>query len=76
MQTKLGSFVESWANIFVGFGINYAMNAFIFSALLGVAVSWRANVVYGIIMTLVSLVRSYTMRRVFNTLRFGNAPNN
>ena len=25
-QTKLGSFVESWANIAVGFGINFAAN--------------------------------------------------
>jgi Na+/H+-dicarboxylate symporter len=64
--------VEAWANIFVGFTINYAMNAIVFSALLGIAVSWRANVEYGVIMTLVSLLRSYVMRRVFNGLTFGN----
>lgn len=71
-QTVKGSFVEAWINIFVGFGINYAMNAFVLAALMGVAITWRTNLWYGVIMTAVSLVRSFVLRRIFNRIKFGN----
>lgn len=73
-QTKLGSFVEAWVNIVVGFSINYAMNALVFGPLLGVKIPARANIVYGVIMTIVSLVRGFTLRRFFNSMSFGNKP--
>lgn len=73
-QTVKGSITEAWTNIVVGFGVNYLLNEFVFGALLGVVVSMRANLIYGAIMTGVSFLRSLIMRRIFNSLKFGNAP--
>ena len=72
-QTRLGSFVEAWANIVVGFSINYIANLLIFP-LFGMHISLLGNFYMGIIYTAISLVRSFVLRRYFNGLRFGNAP--
>lgn len=71
MQTKLGSFAEAWANIAVGFTINYIANLLIFP-LFGFHISLTANLLMGAIYTATSLVRSYVLRRWFNGLKFGN----
>lgn len=73
MQTKLGSFAESWANIAVGFSVNYFANLCIFP-LFGFHISLQANFMMGCIYTAISLVRSYILRRWFNGLKFGNKP--
>ena len=70
-QTRLGSIVEAWANIVVGFSINYAANLLIFP-LFGMHISLVANFYMGCIYTCISLVRSYIIRRWFNGLKFGN----
>jgi hypothetical protein len=75
MQTKLGSFVEAWANIAVGFTINYCANLLIFP-LFGMHISPGANFLMGLIYTGISLVRSYIIRRWFNGLKFGSADAN
>lgn len=72
-QTKTGSFAEAWANIFVGFTINYFANLLIFPWF-GFHISLEANFVMGLIYTVISLVRSYVLRRWFNGLKFGNKP--
>lgn len=61
------SFVESWANIVVGFTINYVANLLIFP-LFGMHISLAANFLMGLIYTAISLVRSYVLRRSFNLL--------
>jgi hypothetical protein len=71
-QTKLGSFVETWANIAVGFAINWTANMLIlplfgFSGLTG-----SKAFAIGIVFTGISLVRQYVLRRYFNGLKFGN----
>jgi hypothetical protein len=71
-QTKLGSFVESWANIFVGFAINYVANLLILPAFGFTALTWDTNLIIGALYTVISLVRSFVIRRWFNGLRFGN----
>jgi hypothetical protein len=71
-QTVKGSIVEAWANIVVGWWINYGMNALVLGPMLHIHIPWQANVTYGIIMTGVSLVRSFGMRRLFNRIHFGN----
>jgi ACR3 family arsenite efflux pump ArsB len=72
MQTKLGSIAEAWANIAVGFIVNFFCN-WIFLPLLGVPMlSAKQNFLFGCIMTVISLCRSYVLRRWFNGLRFGN----
>ena len=71
MQTKLGSFVEAWANIAVGFGINFTANLLVLP-LFGLAVTASDAFGIGVIFTVISLVRSYVLRRWFNGLKFGN----
>lgn len=74
MQTKLGSFAEAWANIAVGFTINYAANLLILPAFGFTSLTPGKNFALGVLYTVISLVRSYILRRYFNGLRFGNRP--
>lgn len=70
-QTRLGSFVEAWANIAVGFGINFCANLIVLPWF-GYDVGPSEAFGIGGIFTVISLVRSYVIRRWFNGLRFGN----
>jgi len=74
VQTKLGSFAEAWANIAVGFTINYAANLLILPAFGFTSLTPGKNFALGVLYTVISLVRSYILRRYFNGLRFGNRP--
>jgi hypothetical protein len=73
-QTKLGSIAEAWANIAVGFGINFTANLLILPLFGFKGLTVRNNFIIGIIYTVISLVRSYVLRRWFNGLKFGNRP--
>lgn len=64
-QTKLGSFYEACINVLIGFGINYAANLLIFP-LFGFQISLSANFAMGLIYTVISVARSYFIRRYFN----------
>ena len=68
-QSKFGSFVESWANILVGFTINYYANMAILP-LFGFNVTSADAIGMGLIFTAISLVRSYVIRRWFNGFKF------
>lgn len=70
-QTKTGSFVEAWVNIGVGFGISFFCNLTILPWF-GFNVSARQSFEIGLIMTVVSLIRSYLLRRWFNAIKWGN----
>lgn len=72
MQTKLGSLTEAWANIAVGFGVNFAANLIILPLFGFHSLTVRNNLIIGLLYTVISLVRSYVLRRWFNGLRFGN----
>lgn len=65
-QTRKISFVESWTNVAVGWTINYFANLAIFP-LFGMHISAKNNLFMGSIYTLISVVRSYTIRRWFNS---------
>lgn len=67
MQSRLGSFLESLANVVLGYGIAVGAQILIFP-LFGVVIPLSSNLAIGIIFTLVSLVRSYLLRRLFNFL--------
>ncbi len=73
MQTKLGSFAEAWANIAVGFAINFTANLIVLPWF-GLAITPSKAFGIGLIFTVISLVRSYVLRRWFNGLKFGNRP--
>jgi hypothetical protein len=64
-QTRLGSFIEAWINVAIGFGINFAANLFILP-LIGFHISVGQNLFIGVLYTIVSVVRSYCIRRWFN----------
>jgi hypothetical protein len=72
-QTRLGSFAEAWANIAVGFAINFTANMLILP-MFGFAITASKAFGIGLIFTAISLVRSYVLRRWFNGLKFGNTP--
>ena len=69
MQTRTQSLIEAWANVIVGFGINFSANLVILP-LFGYTPSLRDNFVIGLLYTVVSLARSYVLRRWFNGLKF------
>lgn len=76
MQSKLGSFVEAWANIVVGFAINWSANMLVFP-MFGFDITASQAFWVGVIFTGISLVRSYILRRYFNGLKFNrNKENN
>lgn len=72
MQTRMGSFIESWANIAVGFTINYCANLLILPLFGFHSLTPGKNFAIGCIYTAISLARSYIIRRRFNGLKFGN----
>ena len=71
-QTKFGSVIESLANIAVGFTINFTANLIILPLFGFHNLTVRNNFIIGILYTVISLVRSYELRRWFNGLKFGN----
>ena len=67
MQTRLGSLLESLANVVLGYGVALGAQLLVFP-LFGIHIPLASNIALGIIFTLVSLVRSYALRRLFNWL--------
>lgn len=66
-QSKLMSWLESLINIAVGFGISLTAQMF-FLPLLGVAIDFHQNLFFALIMTVISLLRSFVLRRIFEAL--------
>jgi hypothetical protein len=75
MQTRMGSFAESWANIVVGFAINWTANMMVLPAFGFSTLTAEKAFGIGCVFTVISLVRSYVLRRWFNGLKFGNRRN-
>lgn len=67
MQTRMMSLVESVANIIVGFAVAVITQLLVFP-LFGLAASLSDNLIIGLIFTVVSLCRSYALRRLFNAV--------
>jgi hypothetical protein len=65
-QTRLGSFIEAWANVLIGFGINFTANLLILPLFGFTSLTIATNFVIGLIYTVISVVRSYVIRRWFN----------
>lgn len=64
-QSRLGSFIEALINVGIGFGINFAANLAILP-LIGFHISAAQNLFIGLLYTLISVARSYCVRRWFN----------
>jgi len=63
-QSRLMSLVEAIANVAVGFGVAVATQIAAFP-LFGLAVSLGDNLAIGCIFTVMSLIRGYLLRRLF-----------
>ncbi len=65
MQTRFQSLLESLANVLLGYGVALGAQLLIFPWF-SINIPMSSNIAIGIIFTLVSLVRSYALRRFFN----------
>lgn len=65
-QTRLESLVEAVVNILIGFGVNFAFNLVILPAVGLPMPTLGQNFILGCLFTIVSLCRSYLIRRWFN----------
>ena len=65
-QTRLGSFIEAWVNVVIGFAINFAANILILPAFGFTSLTLATNFVIGLVYTVISVARSYVIRRWFN----------
>jgi hypothetical protein len=67
-QSRLMSLVESIANVVVGYGVAVATQILIFPVF-GLHTTLAQNLKMGAVFTIVSLGRSYALRRLFERLR-------
>ncbi|MDD3030335.1 MAG: hypothetical protein PHS57_08715 [Alphaproteobacteria bacterium] len=64
-QSKKHSLLESVVNVAIGYGIAILSQIAIFP-LFGIHIPLRDNLLIGVLFTIVSIVRSYALRRAFN----------
>ena len=67
-QSRLMSLVEAVANVVVGYGVAVLVQIVLFPVF-GLGVTVRQNLVIGLVFTAVSIVRSYLLRRIFESVR-------
>lgn len=64
-QSRIGSFIEAWVNVLIGFGINFVANLLVLPHF-GFAVTPTDAFGIGLVFTAISVARSYFVRRYFN----------
>jgi hypothetical protein len=62
----MGSLVEALVNTVIGFVLNLIMNLIILPVYFGHSIGLTANLCMGLLYTVVSVARSYVLRRTFN----------
>lgn len=70
-QSRFMSLVESVANVFVGYGVAVVTQILIFP-IFGLHTTLTQNLKMGAVFTVVSVARSFALRRVFEALRMRN----
>ena len=68
MQSRWMSFVESVTNIVVGYGLAVLTQIIVFP-IFGLQPTLAQNLKIGAVFTVMSIVRSYILRRVFEMIR-------
>ena len=66
-QSRVGSLIEAVANVLIGYWVAVGAQMAIFP-LFGVSLPLRQNMAIGALFTVVSLIRSYALRRLFRRL--------
>ena len=74
-QSRRMSLVESLANVAVGYGVAVLTQIVVFP-FFGLHVSLADNLVMGAVFTIVSITRSFTLRRVFEEFRMRSESRN
>lgn len=64
-QPKKHSLLEAIVNVMIGYGIALASQILIFP-LFNIHIGIRDNIFIGLIFTVISIARSYALRRLFN----------
>jgi len=64
-QSRVDSLMESVTNTLIGFILSFAVWALV-AQLYGIPMSWRTNAEITAIFTVVSIVRQYVLRRIFD----------
>ena len=67
-QSRVMSLVEAVANVVVGYGVAVVVQIILFPVF-GLGVTVRQNLVIGLVFTAVSVVRSYSLRRISESVR-------
>jgi len=67
IQTKTVSLIESIANVVIGYGVALLSQIIIFP-IYGIDISLKTNIAIGIWFTLISIIRSFIVRRIFNKM--------
>jgi hypothetical protein len=70
-QSRRMSLLESLVNVLVGYGVAVITQMLVFP-LFGLVASVSQNLSLGLVFTVISLIRSYLLRRVFEALRVGH----
>ncbi len=73
-QSRLMSLVESVANVIVGYGVAVVTQILIFPVF-GLHTTLVQNLKMGAVFTVVSIARSYVLRRLFEAIRTRYSPN-
>lgn len=66
-QSRAMSIVESVTNVVVGYGVAVSAQIAVFP-FFGIEIALESNMLIGAIFTIVSLCRSYALRRLFNAI--------
>lgn len=72
-QSRLMSLVESIANVLVGYGVAVVTQILIFPVF-GLHTTLAQNLKMGAVFTVVSIARSFALRRVFEAIRTKKPP--
>lgn len=67
MQSKKHSMMETFLNIAIGWIVSICANAIIFP-IVGVDLPLEANLKVSVFFTIISIIRTYAVRRYFNRL--------
>ena len=68
MQSKKFSLIESVTNVAVGYIVALLSQIIIFPVF-GITATIKDNLMIGLFFTLVSIIRSYILRRIFNKIK-------
>ena len=71
MQSKLQSLIESLTNILIGY-LTALLSQVIIFPLFDIDVTFQDNLLIGLYFTIISLLRSYLVRRYFNKRSIDN----